>query len=100
MPNFNEGGFSNGGFVNLETRQTITYHRPTSVAKHPNQVKVRRKPAELMAYQTEVELIVPTPIGDMRANPGDWIVIDGPIGNREAWVCERLKFDQLYEVVA
>ncbi len=36
--------------------------------------KFRKKPLVITAYQTEVEVIIPTLEGDMHASVGDWII--------------------------
>jgi len=58
--------------------------------------KYRKKPAVIEAYQTEVEMIIPTLEGDLRADPGDWIVtgIEG-----EKYPCKPDIFAATYEKV-
>jgi hypothetical protein len=57
-------------------------------------MKFRKKPVVIEAYQTDVEVIIPTLEGNMRANPGDWI-ITGVKGER--YPCKPDIFKKTYE---
>lgn len=59
-------------------------------------MKFRKKPIVIEAYQTDVELIVPTLEGPLRAAPGDWI-ITGIRG--EQYPCKPDVFEKTYEPV-
>ena len=59
--------------------------------------KFRKKPVVVEAYQTDVEMIIPTLEGDMIASPGDWI-ITGVHG--EKYPCKPDIFEKTYEIVA
>lgn len=61
--------------------------------------KYRKKPVVIEAYQIgfdEAEQIIPTLEGDMRASPGDWIII-GVKG--EVYPCKPDIFEMTYELV-
>ena len=59
-------------------------------------MKYRKKPVVIEAYQTDVEVIIPTLEGDMKASPGDWI-ITGVQG--EKYPCKPDIFESTYELV-
>jgi len=59
-------------------------------------MKFRKKPVEIEAYQTEVELNIETLEGTMHANVGDWI-ITGLRG--EQYPCKPDIFEMSYEPV-
>ena len=59
-------------------------------------IKVRKKPVIVEAYQTDKELIIHTLEGDMKANPGDWIVT-GIKG--EQYPCKQEIFEKTYEKI-
>ena len=61
-----------------------------------NRGKFRKKPIVIEAYQTEVEMIIQTLEGPLRASPGDWI-ITGVRG--EQYPCKPDIFEQTYERV-
>ena len=56
----------------------------------------RKKPVVIEAYQTDVEISIPTLEGTMIANPGDWI-ITGIKG--EQYPCKPDIFEATYEPV-
>lgn len=58
--------------------------------------KYRKKPVVIEAYQTDVEVQIPTLEGTMTANPGDWI-ITGVKGER--YPCKPDIFAATYEPV-
>ena len=58
--------------------------------------KYRKKPVIVEAYQTDEEIIIHTLEGDMRANPGDYI-ITGIRG--EEYPCKKEIFEASYELV-
>lgn len=58
--------------------------------------KYRKKPVVIEAYQTEVELVIHTLEGDMKADIGDYI-ITGVKG--EQYPCKPDIFEQTYEPV-
>lgn len=58
--------------------------------------KFRKRPIVIEAYQTDVEMIVPTLEGPLRAAPGDWI-ITGIRG--EQYPCKPDVFEKTYEPV-
>ena len=58
--------------------------------------KFRKRPVVIEAYQTDVELIIDTPEGSLRASPGDWI-ITGVKG--EKYPCKPDIFEATYEEV-
>lgn len=58
--------------------------------------KYRKKPIIIQAYQTEKELIIHTPEGDMKANIGDYIII-GIEG--EHYPCKKDIFEKTYELI-
>jgi len=59
-------------------------------------MKYRKKPVVIEAYQTDVEVIIQTLEGDMKASPGDWI-ITGVQG--EKYPCKPDIFESTYELV-
>lgn len=56
--------------------------------------KYRRKPIVLEAYQTQEETVVHTLEGDMKAQPGDYIITGV---NGEQWPCKEEIFHKTYE---
>ncbi len=58
--------------------------------------KFRKKPVVIEAFQTCEPLVIRTLEGDMRAEPGDW-VITGVQG--EKYPCKPEIFKQTYELV-
>lgn len=58
--------------------------------------KYRKKPVVIEAYQTDVEMIIPTLEGDMHADQGDYI-ITGLRG--EQYPCKPDVFERTYEEV-
>lgn len=56
--------------------------------------KYRKKPVIIEAYQTDVEVKIPTLEGEMTASPGDWI-ITGVKGER--YPCKPDIFAATYE---
>lgn len=58
--------------------------------------KYRKKPVVIEAYQTDVEVKIPTLEGEMMASPGDWI-ITGVKGER--YPCKPDIFEATYEPV-
>lgn len=54
----------------------------------------RKKPIVITAYQTDVVVLIPTLEGEMRADPGDWI-ITGVKG--ETYPCKPDIFEATYE---
>lgn len=61
-----------------------------------NSKKYRKKPVVIEAYQTDKEMIVHTLEGDMKADPGDYI-ITGIKG--EQYPCKSDIFKATYEEV-
>ncbi|CAM4014701.1 hypothetical protein [Geobacillus stearothermophilus] len=59
--------------------------------------KFRKKPVIVEAYQTEVEMTIPTLEGTLKANPGDWIITGV---NGEQYPCKPEIFEKTYEPVA
>ena len=74
--------------VNFEEMAKPTYQ--TEVRKY------RKIPVKIEAYQTDIPMIVHTLEGDMKANPGDWI-ITGVKG--EQYPCKDDIFKATYEEV-
>jgi len=58
--------------------------------------RFRKKPVVIEAYQTDVELIINTLEGDMKASPGDWIITGV---NNEQYPCKPDIFERTYEKV-
>lgn len=58
--------------------------------------KYRKRPVVVEAYQTEVEMIIPTLEGDHHVSPGDYI-ITGVHG--EQYPCKPDIFAKTYELV-
>jgi len=58
--------------------------------------RCRKKPVEVMAFQTAVALDIETLEGTMRANPREWI-IKGIKG--EIYPCKPDIFEQTYELL-
>ena len=58
--------------------------------------KFQKKPVVVEAYQTDVELIIPTLEGDMKASPGDWIITGV---NGEQYPCKPDIFEKTYQRV-
>ncbi|MCI8673108.1 MAG: hypothetical protein HFI89_06420 [Lachnospiraceae bacterium] len=56
----------------------------------------RKKPVVVSAYQTDVELIIHTMEGDMKASPGDWIITGV---NGEKYPCKPDIFQKTYEII-
>ncbi len=56
--------------------------------------KYRKKPVVIEAYQTDKEVFIHTLEGEMRADPGDWI-ITGVMG--EKYPCKPDIFKATYE---
>lgn len=61
-----------------------------------NTLKFRKKPIVVEAYRTEVEMIIPTLEGPMKASPGDWIITGV---NGEQYPCKPDIFEKTYELV-
>lgn len=59
-------------------------------------MKFQKKPIIVEAYQTDVEIIINTLEGQMRAEPGDWI-ITGIHG--EQYPCKPEIFEKTYQRV-
>lgn len=59
-------------------------------------LKFQKKPVVVEAYQTDVEIIIETLEGKMRALPGDWI-ITGVHG--EQYPCKPDIFEETYSLV-
>lgn len=59
-------------------------------------MRYRKKPVVISAYQTDVETVIHTLEGDMKANVGDWI-IEGIKG--EMYPCKPDIFEATYELV-
>ncbi|BDZ76932.1 PGDYG domain-containing protein [Claveliimonas bilis] len=59
-------------------------------------LKFQKKPVIVEAYQTDVEIIISTLEGDMKASPGDWIItgVDG-----EQYPCKPDIFERTYQRV-
>lgn len=60
------------------------------------EIKVRKKPIIVKAYQTQITKVIHTLEGDMIASPGDWI-ITGIRG--EQYPCKPDVFEKTYERV-
>lgn len=58
--------------------------------------KFQKKPVVVEAYQTDVEMIIHTLEGDMKASPGDWI-ITGVEG--EQYPCKPDIFEKTYQKI-
>ena len=58
--------------------------------------KFQKKPVVVEAYQTDVEIIIPTLEGDMKASPGDWIITGV---NGEQYPCKPDIFEKTYQRV-
>ncbi len=58
--------------------------------------KFQKKPVIVEAYQTDVEIIISTLEGDMKADPGDWIItgIEG-----EQYPCKPDIFEKTYKKI-
>jgi hypothetical protein len=56
----------------------------------------RKKPVIVQAYQTDVEMIIPTLEGDMKASVGDYIITGV---NGEQYPCKPDIFEKTYEPV-
>lgn len=56
--------------------------------------KYRKKPIVVEAYQTQEELIIHTLEGDLRADPGDYIITGV---NGEKYPCKPDIFEKTYE---
>lgn len=59
-------------------------------------MKFRKKPVIIEAYQTKVEIIIPTLEGNMKASKGDWIITGI---NGEQYPCKPDIFEKTYEKV-
>lgn len=59
-------------------------------------MKFRKKPVVVEAYKTEIEMIINTLEGPLRAAPGDWI-ITGIRG--EKYPCKPDIFEKTYDPV-
>lgn len=59
-------------------------------------VKVRKKPVEVEAWQTDETIYIETLEGTLEARPGDWI-IRGIRG--ELYPCKPDVFEKAYEIV-
>ena len=58
--------------------------------------KYRKKPIVVEAYQTQKELIIHTLEGDLKADPGDYIITGV---NGEKYPCKPDIFEKTYEAV-
>lgn len=58
--------------------------------------KYRKKPVVIEAYQTDVEMIIPTLEGDMKASKGDYVITGV---NGEQYPCKPDIFEKTYELV-
>lgn len=58
--------------------------------------KFRKKPVVIEAYQTDVELFIPTLEGIMKADIGDWIITGI---NGEKYPCKPDIFEKTYDEV-
>lgn len=58
--------------------------------------KYRKKPVIIEAYQTDVEKIIHTLEGDMKANVGDYIITGV---NEEQYPCKPDIFEKTYEPI-
>lgn len=57
-------------------------------------IKVQKKPVIVEAYQTDVEIIIQTLEGNMKASPGDWIITGI---NGELYPCKPDIFEKTYQ---
>ena len=62
----------------------------------PKELKFRKKPVVVEAYQTNVPLEIETLEGIMHASPGDWIITGV---NGEKYPCKPDIFEKTYEPV-
>lgn len=58
--------------------------------------KYQKKPIIVEAYQTDVEIIIHTLEGDMKALPGDWIITGI---NGEQYPCKPDIFEKTYQKI-
>lgn len=58
--------------------------------------KFQKKPIIVEAYQTDVEIIIDTLEGKMKASPGDWIITGV---NGEQYPCKPDVFEKTYSAV-
>ena len=58
--------------------------------------KFKKKPVIVEAYQTDTAMIIHTLEGDMKAEPGDWIITGV---NGEQYPCKPDVFEKTYEPV-
>lgn len=58
--------------------------------------KFQKKPVVVEAYQTDVELIINTLEGAMKASPGDWIITGV---NGEQYPCKPDIFEKTYQKI-
>lgn len=58
--------------------------------------KFQKKPVVVEAYQTDIEVIIHTLEGDMKASPGDWIITGV---NGEQYPCKPDIFEKTYQKV-
>lgn len=58
--------------------------------------KYRKKPVVIEAVQTQEEVVIETLEGNMKANPGDWIITGV---NGERYPCKPDIFEKTYESV-
>lgn len=58
--------------------------------------KFQKKPIIVEAYKTDVEVIISTLEGEMKASPGDWIITGI---NGEKYPCKPDIFEKTYEPV-
>lgn len=57
--------------------------------------KFKKKPVTVEAYQTDTAMIIHTLEGDMKAEPGDWVITGV---NGEQYPCKPDIFEKTYEV--
>ena len=57
----------------------------------------RKRPIQIKAYQTDVEIQIETLEGVMTASPGDWIITGV---NGEKYPCKNDIFEKTYEPVS
>jgi hypothetical protein len=58
--------------------------------------KYRKRPVVVNAYQTNKQMTIRTLEGDMKAEPGDWIITGV---NGEQYPCKPEIFDKTYEQI-
>lgn len=71
-----------------------SYHNGRISGYQMNVKKYRKKPIVVEAYQTQKEMIIHTLEGELKANPGDYIITGV---NGEKYPCKPDIFKKTYE---